>query len=255
MATTHQTASKRIAKESSDPARTAKAIDTEIQGLYALTPEPVPFAPSLDIRAFLLRRDRGNLLLYSTTTVQANAPAIEALGGISRHYLNHRHEAQFSSKGIDAPLFVHESERESVSESYDIRGTFSKRHALDEDFEVIPTPGHTPGATVYLWDSGERRLLFTGDTVYLSEGKWVAAVLPSSDRQRYIESLELIGRPRLRRAGAVGHDPRSALLRRNRASRRRAPYRGNPRTRAARRGPLIGSGTLFSNSTPHTASQ
>jgi hypothetical protein len=63
--------------------------------------------------------DRGNLLLYSTTTVHANAPAIEELGGISRHYLNHRHEAHFPSEGIPAPLFVHESEREPVSESYD----------------------------------------------------------------------------------------------------------------------------------------
>jgi Metallo-beta-lactamase superfamily len=183
MAAMHQSASERITKK----------VDAEIQGLYALMPEPLPFAPSLDIRAFLLRRDHGNLLLYSTTTVQANAPAIEELGGISRHYLNHRHEAQFSSQGIDAPLFVHESERESVSKSFAIRGTFSKRHALDEDFEVIPTPGHTPGATAYVWDSGEHRLLFTGDTIYLNEGEWVAAVLPSSDRQRYIESLELIG--------------------------------------------------------------
>jgi hypothetical protein len=177
---------------SSEAARTEEAIDTEIQGLYALTPGSLPFAPSLDIRAFLLRRDRGNLLLYSTTTVQANAPAIEELGGISRHYLNHRHEAQFSSEGIDAPLFVHEAERESVRESYDIRGTFSRRHLLAEDFEVIPTPGHTPGATAYLWDSGDHRLLFTGDTIYLNEGEWAAAVLASSDRQRYIESLELI---------------------------------------------------------------
>jgi hypothetical protein len=177
---------------SSEAARTVDAIDTEIQGLYALTPESLPFAPSLDIRAFLLRRDRGNLFLYSTTTVQANAPAIKELGGISRHYLNHRHEAQFSSDGITAPLFVHEAERESVRESYDIRGTFSKRHALDDDFEVIPTPGHTPGATAYLWDSGDHRLLFTGDTIYLNEREWAAAVLASSDRQRYIESLELI---------------------------------------------------------------
>jgi hypothetical protein len=178
--------------QSSEPTRTASAIDTEIQGLYASTPDLLPFAPSLDIRAFLLRRDRGNLLLYSTTTLQANVPAIKGLGGIARHYLNHGHEAQFSSEGVDAPLFVHESERESVRKSYDIRGTFSKRHVLDEDFEVIPTPGHTPGATAYLWDSGEHRLLFTGDTIYVSEGEWVAAVLSSSDRQRYIESLELI---------------------------------------------------------------
>ena len=34
----------------------------------------------------------------------------------------------------------------------------------------------------YLWDSGEHRLLFTGDTIYLDDGGWVAAVLETSDR-------------------------------------------------------------------------
>jgi glyoxylase-like metal-dependent hydrolase (beta-lactamase superfamily II) len=168
------------------------SMETGIAGLYASAPESLPFAPTLDIRAFVLRRDRGNVLIYSTTTLGAAAPAIEALGGISRHYLNHRHEALFASESVGAPLFVHERERRSAAERYRVRATFSKRHTLDDDLDVIPTPGHTSGATAYLWDSGEHRLLFTGDTIYLDDGEWVAAVLPSSDRSRYIESLELI---------------------------------------------------------------
>jgi hypothetical protein len=163
-----------------------------VPGLHALTPERLPFAPSLEIRPFLLSRPRGNVLIYSATTLDSDAAGIEELGGISRRYLNHRHEAQFGSDSVDAPLFVHEAERESVAQSHHIRGTFSKRHVLDEDFEVIPTPGHTPGATSYLWDSGEHRMLFTGDTIYLNDGEWVVAVLPSSDRARYVESLELL---------------------------------------------------------------
>jgi luciferase-like monooxygenase/metallo-beta-lactamase superfamily protein len=177
----------------SAPTQAVRAMSTGLAGLYAATPQPLPFAPSADIRAFLLRRDRGNLLLYSTTTLAASAPAIEEMGGISRHYLNHAHEAMFSSPSVAAPLFVHEAERAAVSETHHIRGTFSKRHMLDDDFEVIPTPGHTPGATAYLWDSGEHRMLFTGDTIYLDDGAWAAAVLASSDRKTYIESLELIG--------------------------------------------------------------
>ncbi len=55
---------------------------------------------------------------------------------------------------------------------------------LDDDFEVIPIPGHTPGATAYLWDDGERRHLFTGDSIYLSDGEWIAALLDSSDPRR-----------------------------------------------------------------------
>jgi hypothetical protein len=161
-------------------------------GLLPLAPERLPFAPSLDIRAFLLRRDRGNLLVYSVKGLESDAATIEGQGGISRHYLNHRHEAMFASEWADAPLFVHENEREAVAKSYHVRGAFSRRHMLDDDFEVIPAPGHTSGATAYLWDSGDHRYLFTGDTIYLDDGEWVAAVLESSDRALYIESLELI---------------------------------------------------------------
>jgi glyoxylase-like metal-dependent hydrolase (beta-lactamase superfamily II) len=58
---------------------------------------------------------------------------------------------------------------------------------------VIPTPGHTSGATAFLWDSGQHRILFTGDTIYLREGDWVAALLAgSSDRAAYLRSLELM---------------------------------------------------------------
>jgi hypothetical protein len=159
-----------------------------IERLHASAPETLPFAPSLEIRTFALERARGNLLLYSTTTLDAGAPLRE----ISRHYLNHGHEALFASASVAAPLFVHEAERAAVSRRYAVRATFSKRHMLDEDFEVIPTPGHTPGATAYLWDSGAHRMLFTGDTIYLDDGEWVAAVLDSSDRAAYMRSLELI---------------------------------------------------------------
>jgi hypothetical protein len=34
--------------------------------------------------------------------------------------------------------------------------------------------------------------MFNGDTIYLDEGAWVAAILESSDRGPYLESLELI---------------------------------------------------------------
>jgi glyoxylase-like metal-dependent hydrolase (beta-lactamase superfamily II) len=167
-------------------------MEAEIGGLYASAPEPLPFAPSLRIRAFLVRRDPGNLLVYSVAGLEAAAPAIDGLGGVERHYVNHWHEAMFASNWVNAPLFVHEAERDSVADAYHVRGTFSRRHTFEDDFEVIPTPGHTAGATAYLWDNGEHRLLFTGDSVYLNDGEWVAAVLASSDRDRYIESLELI---------------------------------------------------------------
>ena len=167
-------------------------LETAVAGLYASQPEPLPFAPEFHIRAFVLGRAKGNVLVYSVSELGSEASAIAALGGVSRHYLNHRHEAGFASPGLTAPLFVHENERESVTERLEVRATFSRRHTLDDDFEVIPTPGHTSGATAYLWDSGAHRFLFTGDTIMLRDGNWIAAVLESSDREAYLHSLELI---------------------------------------------------------------
>jgi glyoxylase-like metal-dependent hydrolase (beta-lactamase superfamily II) len=167
-------------------------LDTIVPGLHATSPQPLPFAPSLHVRAFLLERNRGNILIYSTTELERDRAALDELGGVSRRYLNHWHEAMFATD-LHAPLFVHERERARVEEEMHVRGSFSRRHVLDEDFEVIPTPGHTAGATAFLWDTGAHRVLFTGDSVYLDGGEWIAALLEgSSDRQAYIESLELI---------------------------------------------------------------
>jgi hypothetical protein len=167
-------------------------LESPLPGLYASNPEPLPFAPSLEIRAFLLEREHGNLLVYSVAGLEADAAAIEALGGIWRQYLNHRHEAMFASDWVTSMLVVHENEERSVDLRHTVGATFAGRHTIAEDFEVIPTPGHTPGATAYLWDNGSQRVLFTGDTIYLDGGEWVAAVLDSSDRASYLESLELI---------------------------------------------------------------
>lgn len=154
-----------------------------IDELVATPPHPLPFAPQLAIRAFVLQRAAGHLAIYS-------APGLDTLGDVDRHYLGHHHEAMFPSP--TGPLFVHEDDRAAVGEALPVRATFSRRHRLADDFEVIPIPGHTPGATAFLWDAGEHRLLFTGDSIYLRDGEWVAAVLDSSNRGTYLESLELV---------------------------------------------------------------
>jgi glyoxylase-like metal-dependent hydrolase (beta-lactamase superfamily II) len=151
-------------------------MESVMPDLYASDPEPLPFAPSQTMRAYLLRRDAGNLLVYSAPTV--DAAQVEALGGVSSILLNHWHEAEFGggaqvAAALDAPLM---GERAAP---FAVHG---------DDVQVIPIPGHTPGATAFLWNG----VLFTGDSIVVDEGKWVAAVLESSDRALYIKSLELI---------------------------------------------------------------
>lgn len=148
-------------------------MESVIPDLYASDPEPLPFAPDHGIRAFLLRRDAGNLLIYSAPTV--DAAAVAAHGGATRILLNHWHEAEFGggeqvAAALDAPLT---GERAAPLEP------------PGDDVQAIPIPGHTPGATAFLWHGA----LFTGDSVYLDDGEWVGAVLDSSDRAAYLESL------------------------------------------------------------------
>jgi Metallo-beta-lactamase superfamily len=174
-------------------------MDTVIPRLYATAPQPLSFAPSVGVRSFLLERDEGNVLVYSSTTIKQEADFVRDKGGVWRQYLNHGHEAwaaeatgAWVASTFGAPLYAHENEKGEVSRAYDLDGTFSERHTLGDDFEVIPIPGHTGGATAFLWDTGEHRSLFTGDSITLEGDEWVAALLPSSDRDDYIESLELI---------------------------------------------------------------
>jgi len=172
-------------------------MQTVLPDLHAATPAGLSFAPTIQVRAFLLRRPQGNLLVYSAGSVADEARAIEELGGVARQYLNHWHEAAFGGADrvaatLAPPLFCHEGDRQETAKTVKVAGTFTARHMQGDDFEAIPIPGHTRGATAYLWDSGRHRFLFTGDSLYLRDGEWVAAVLESSDRAAYLESLELI---------------------------------------------------------------
>jgi hypothetical protein len=171
-------------------------MQTVLPGLHASAPQALSFAQSLHVRAFLLQREQGNLLVYGTAKVAEEVSAIADLGGVVRHYLNHWHEADIAGQdalgALGVPLFCHDADLAEVARTHAAAGTFATRHMAGDDFEVIPIPGHTPGATAYLWDSGRHRCLLTGDTLYLRAGEWVAAVLDSSDRGAYIESLELL---------------------------------------------------------------
>ena len=172
-------------------------MDNVIPGLYASVSEPLGFGPSLEIRAFLLQREGGNLLIYRSGFLEQDLEEVNGLGGIRRQYLNHHHEASpacdWVAETFGAPLHVHEDDARATSEICEVSETFSERHKIGDDFEVIPIPGHTDGATAFLWDTGEHRALFTGDTVFFGRGRWRAAVLDGiSDRERYIESLQLI---------------------------------------------------------------
>jgi hypothetical protein len=125
-----------------------------IPGLYASAPQALSFAPSAHVRAFLLQRPQGNLLIYSAETVADDPRGIDELGGISRQYLNHWHEAAFGggdriASTFGAPLSCHESDLGTVSETTKVAGTFSLRHMQGDTVcisEFLLHPSANPGA-------------------------------------------------------------------------------------------------------------
>jgi hypothetical protein len=69
--------------------------DLAIDRLYPTTPMVLPFAPTSLVRAFLLQRPQGNVLIYSTGKLEEDVAALRERGGVERQYLGHWHEAMF----------------------------------------------------------------------------------------------------------------------------------------------------------------
>ena len=168
------------------------SLEHPLEGLHATPPAPLPFGDNLEVRSFLLERPRGNLVIYNSPGLADAAAEIRALGGATRLLVNHAHEGMYGPPGIEAPVSVHERDRDELAQSLPVDATFAERQSIDDDLEIIPIPGHTPGTTAFLWDNGAHRLLFTGDCLTSESGQWRAAVLGTSDRAAYLESLALI---------------------------------------------------------------
>ena len=139
------------------------------------------------VRAFVLERPQGNVIVYNAPGISEAADEIREMGRPEHLLMNHHHEAMYGAPRLDLPVWINEADRADVDMA--IAGTFSERHMIDDDLEVIPTPGHTPGTTTFLWNNGEHRLLFPGDSLWVQNGEWKAVVLGDSDRAAYMGSL------------------------------------------------------------------
>ena len=172
-------------------------MQTVIPDLHASAPVALSFAPSTHVRAFLLRRRQGNLLIYSAETVADDVRAIEDLGGIARHYLNHWHEAAFGggeriASTFGAPLFCHEDDRQPAAETVAIAGTFSERHKDGDDFEAVPIPGTRAGRPPTYGTAAGIAACSPATASICARANGSRRCSSSSDREAYVESLELI---------------------------------------------------------------
>ncbi|MCI2955935.1 MBL fold metallo-hydrolase [Staphylococcus caprae] len=169
-----------------------ETLDKVANGLYATPTTELPFDKRFRFKSFVLERSEGNIVIFHSGRIDEVADDIRALGGADRVLMNHEHESLGGQTHFNAPYYIHQDDKEAVTDTLQVAGTFKHREQLYDDLEVIPAPGHTPGTTLYLWDNGEHRYLFTGDFLCYEGDEWRTVVLPSSDREQSIKSLEMI---------------------------------------------------------------
>lgn len=163
--------------------------------LYRSDPEDPFGRGGIHTHAFLIERSDGNVLIYSSGQLEQEEDTLRALGGISRQYLNHRDEAaphcDWVSETFGSKLTCHEAEKEPISRKCTVHETICGATELVPELLAIPTPGHCPGSTCFLWNGPEARYLFTGDTIYFDDGNWKVYIAPQNAGEM-IESLKII---------------------------------------------------------------
>lgn len=66
-----------------------------IEGLWATPASPLPFDKTISVRAFLLEREEGNVIVYSAPRFESSADEIRERGEVTRLLINHGHEGMF----------------------------------------------------------------------------------------------------------------------------------------------------------------
>ncbi len=138
-------------------------------GLTGIVTEP-KFA--IGQRPLLVQTPHGNVLWDCNSFIDdATVEAVNALGGIDAIAISHPHfydaMIDWSRAFNDAPIYLHESNREWVMRP-DPAIVFwtGETHEVKPDVTLSRCGGHFPGSTVLHWPARDGKgLLLTGDTI------------------------------------------------------------------------------------------
>lgn len=142
-----------------------ETLDKVANGLYATPTTELPFDKRFRFKSFVLERSEGNIVIFHSGRIDEAADDIQSLGGADRVLMNHEHESLGGQTHFNAPYYIHQDDKEAVTDTLQVAGTFK---------------------------DGEHRYLFTGDFLCYEGDEWRTVVLPSSDREQSIKSLEMI---------------------------------------------------------------
>lgn len=153
----------------------------------------------LNTHAYFLQRKEGNILFYNTGA-SADLDQIEVLGGIDYQLLTHRDEVGGSLARIkerfNSKLGIGDLEVSFAEEITPVDLSFSATDTILDGIQIIHTPGHTDGSVCYYYAPPDgKSYLFTGDTIFQSNGSWSTFVLSShgGTNTSLVNSLEKLG--------------------------------------------------------------
>lgn len=169
-----------------------------------------PF-PGVSSHAYLLVQDTGNILFYNTS-LHEEYNKMQSLGGIAFQYLSHRDEVGASladiKKLFGSKLCCHRLEEQFVKRVTSVDYLFDERETLMGNIEVIPTPGHTNGSVCFLVHSVHgKKYLFTGDTIYMSNGIWETRGSSNSDLKKSLTLLKDLAPTVVISSASIGNVP------------------------------------------------
>ncbi|WP_067703332.1 MULTISPECIES: MBL fold metallo-hydrolase [unclassified Erwinia] len=146
------------------------------------------------MHGFLLQHERGNMLISRVENADDHQ-TIAGLGGIIRHYLSGWQEAGPGARQLqqrfNSALYCHTRALGPVSAFVEADDTFNLAEVHCGSFHLVPTPGHTPGSTTYLYASPfGKTYLFVGGTLVRDGNRWVTLQLPESNEADLHKSLE-----------------------------------------------------------------
>lgn len=115
--------------------------------------------------SYFIRHPAGNWLIDSPKFLPQLCRQFESWGGIQFVFLTHRDDVADAARYVvefGSQRFIHRSELSSQPDAEHVLDGH-RPIVLQPDFLAIPTPGHTAGHTVLLF---QQRFLFTGDHLY-----------------------------------------------------------------------------------------
>ncbi|MHA2099760.1 MAG: MBL fold metallo-hydrolase [Candidatus Kariarchaeaceae archaeon] len=120
---------------------------------------------SYGAKSYFINDPEGNWMIDSPKYSKLLVDKIEAFGGLDYIFLTHRDDVANASKfadKFDAKRIIHYYDR-SAQRDAEIKIKGFDSIEIEPNFLVIPTPGHTKGHMVLLYNN---KYLFTGDHLY-----------------------------------------------------------------------------------------